>query len=302
VRRLRVATLAQGLSAIAYEHLRHGHADPLAAPALAQTWAGIRRKHGAAPNQKAPATTVGVRAMVEALPSGPPLRKLGHRSTIVAALLAGLLYSTIVEARPLKLQTTVESECFITAAHRLMVRTLLKNEVVQVSCKLADNTCEVLRMLKNRTVLNGFMMATQTRLSEIRGRTYVIDGGRDGTTYDVDLIRGAVTSYWTATDPNTKRNYTAHSPRRGSLRGSTRRELIVGRVGHRALIGLGFSGSTACPLVGRTDPGRGCTRCYLSVVLRKRGNLVRSAVERQILSPLSISIACEPVRLAVFDS
>jgi integrase len=54
-RGLAVSTLAVVLAAITFEHERAGHPQPRLHPAVAQTWAGIRRTKGTAPRRKAAA-------------------------------------------------------------------------------------------------------------------------------------------------------------------------------------------------------------------------------------------------------
>lgn len=92
--RCKVATLAVGLAAIAHEHARHGYSDPLADPEFDRTWTGIRRKHGAPPEQKLPATTNVVRAMVEALPRG--LLGVRDRALLTLGFAGGFRRSELV--------------------------------------------------------------------------------------------------------------------------------------------------------------------------------------------------------------
>jgi site-specific recombinase XerD len=89
-----VATIAVGISAIAHQHARHNHPDPLRHAAVDRTWSGIRRTHGTAPNQKAPATTNVVRAMVESLPNG--LLGMRDRALLTLGFAGGFRRSELV--------------------------------------------------------------------------------------------------------------------------------------------------------------------------------------------------------------
>lgn len=67
---LKTSTLQRRLSAISQAHQHAGQASPTADPIARATWAGIRRAHGTAQRQKAPAVVDQLRAMLEALPPG----------------------------------------------------------------------------------------------------------------------------------------------------------------------------------------------------------------------------------------
>lgn len=67
---LAVATLAQAKAVITRKHEDAGHTSPCASPLVKQAWAGIRRRLGAAPNQKQPIDAEQLRAIYAALPDG----------------------------------------------------------------------------------------------------------------------------------------------------------------------------------------------------------------------------------------
>ncbi|HEX5660828.1 MAG TPA: site-specific integrase [Polyangiales bacterium] len=67
---LALATLKQAQAAITYHHHETGHASPCATPLVKKAWQGIRRRLGAAQNQKHPLDADQIRAMYEVLPSG----------------------------------------------------------------------------------------------------------------------------------------------------------------------------------------------------------------------------------------
>ncbi len=81
----KTSTLARRLTAIAQAHTTAGHASPTTHPSVRQVVAGIRRAKGTAQHGKAAAVTREVRAMCEALPPTPALRR--QRDT--ALLLVG---------------------------------------------------------------------------------------------------------------------------------------------------------------------------------------------------------------------
>lgn len=66
-----VATIQRRLTSISVEHKAAGHDSPTKASVVTATWKGIRRTFGTAQNQKAPARTQEVRAMVATLGDGP---------------------------------------------------------------------------------------------------------------------------------------------------------------------------------------------------------------------------------------
>jgi integrase len=63
----RPSTLERALAGIAYAHRVRGCAWPKSAPAIANVMAGIRRRHGTAPAQKAPLNDTDIEAMVAVL-------------------------------------------------------------------------------------------------------------------------------------------------------------------------------------------------------------------------------------------
>src|SRR5581483_6511902 len=65
---LKAATLQKNLAAISVAHQTAGHTSPTGDSAVRIVMQGIRRSKGTAPQQKAPAVTSDVRAMVEMLP------------------------------------------------------------------------------------------------------------------------------------------------------------------------------------------------------------------------------------------
>lgn len=66
-----VATIQRRLTSISVAHKAAGHDSPTKASVVTATWKGIRRTFGTAQNQKAPARTQEVRAMVATLGDGP---------------------------------------------------------------------------------------------------------------------------------------------------------------------------------------------------------------------------------------
>lgn len=63
------STLGRRLVAISQAHKAAGHGSPTAAALVRETWKGIRREKGTAPQAKAPAVTADLRAMVATLPA-----------------------------------------------------------------------------------------------------------------------------------------------------------------------------------------------------------------------------------------
>jgi integrase len=66
---LKVSTLQRRVAAIAHFHRQAGQPLDTNDAAFRETWRGIRRTHGVAPEEKAPTVTEEVKAMVERLPA-----------------------------------------------------------------------------------------------------------------------------------------------------------------------------------------------------------------------------------------
>jgi integrase len=66
---LKVSTLQRRVAAIAHFHRQAGQPLDTNNDAFRETWRGIRRTHGVAPEEKAPTVTEEVKAMVERLPA-----------------------------------------------------------------------------------------------------------------------------------------------------------------------------------------------------------------------------------------
>src|SRR5579871_5649615 len=64
--RLKVGSLQRSLNAIAEAHRATGHVSPTRDALVRNTFKGIRRTHGTAPDQKAAALTSDIVAMIEA--------------------------------------------------------------------------------------------------------------------------------------------------------------------------------------------------------------------------------------------
>ena len=79
---LKVATLAQAQAAISQAHVIAGHKNPRTHRMVRETWKGIRRRLGVAPDQKHPVSARELRVMIEALPRG----LVGHRDRALLTL------------------------------------------------------------------------------------------------------------------------------------------------------------------------------------------------------------------------
>ncbi|HEY0417995.1 MAG TPA: integrase, partial [Acetobacteraceae bacterium] len=90
----KVATLQLWLTAISRAHQTAGHPLDTRHPVLRETWAGIRRVHGAAQVQKAPAVTEDIRRMVAGLPATPIGRR--DRALLLVGFAAALRRSELV--------------------------------------------------------------------------------------------------------------------------------------------------------------------------------------------------------------
>ena len=66
----KASTIRRRLASISRAHQAAGYASPIQAAAVRETWRGIARKKGTAPQGKAPILVETLRAMVAALPSG----------------------------------------------------------------------------------------------------------------------------------------------------------------------------------------------------------------------------------------
>jgi len=78
----KVATIALALAAISQAHIVAGYKSPRTHRLVTETWKGIRRRLGVAPDQKQPVSIRDVRAMIETLPRGT----LGHRDCALLAI------------------------------------------------------------------------------------------------------------------------------------------------------------------------------------------------------------------------
>lgn len=92
----KVSTLRVRLVAIAEAHRLHGHVLDTRHPAIRDVWAGIRRACGAAPTQKAPATSEIVRDLVRAAGQGTGLRVLRDRALVLVGFAGALRRSELV--------------------------------------------------------------------------------------------------------------------------------------------------------------------------------------------------------------
>ena len=91
---LAVATIAQGLAAISQAHQMAGHKSPRTAPVVRETWKGVRRRLGVAPDQKQPISAKDIRRMIDELPSG--LLGLRDRALITLGFAGGFRRSELV--------------------------------------------------------------------------------------------------------------------------------------------------------------------------------------------------------------
>lgn len=90
----RPATLGVSLSALAQAHEQAGHASPLAAALVKETWKGIRRRLGVAPNKKEPLSAAELRRMMEVLPAG--LLGLRDRALLLLGFAGGFRRAELV--------------------------------------------------------------------------------------------------------------------------------------------------------------------------------------------------------------
>jgi len=90
------STLARRLTSIAQAHTTAGHESPTAHPSVRQVVAGIRRAKGTAQEGKAAAVTREVRAMCEALPPAPVLRRRRDAALLLVGFAGAFRRSELV--------------------------------------------------------------------------------------------------------------------------------------------------------------------------------------------------------------
>ena len=90
----KVATLALALTAISQAHQIAGHASPCRNALVRETWKGVRRRLGVAPNQKHPICAKDIRRMIDVLPPG--LAGLRDRVLITLGFAGGFRRSELV--------------------------------------------------------------------------------------------------------------------------------------------------------------------------------------------------------------
>jgi integrase len=90
------STLARRLTAIAQAHKTAGYESPTTHPSVRQVVAGIRRAKGTAQEGKAAAVTREVRAMCEALPSVPALRRQRDAALLLVGFAGAFRRSELV--------------------------------------------------------------------------------------------------------------------------------------------------------------------------------------------------------------
>ncbi len=90
------STLARRLTAIAQAHKTAGHESPTAHPSVRQVVAGIRRVKGTTQEGKAAAVTREVRAMCEALPLTPALRRRRDAALLLVGFAGAFRRSELV--------------------------------------------------------------------------------------------------------------------------------------------------------------------------------------------------------------
>ena len=90
----RVATLAQALSAISQAHQVAGHRSPRSDRLVRETWKGIRRRLGVAPDQKHPLSAKDLRRIIDELPAG--LLGLRDRALLTLGFAGGFRRSELV--------------------------------------------------------------------------------------------------------------------------------------------------------------------------------------------------------------
>jgi Site-specific recombinase XerD len=101
------STLSRRAAAIRYAHALAGHEPPTAAEAVKATMRGIRRTHGTAPVQKAPATAARIAEMVAAIPTDT-LRGLRDRALLLLGFAGAFRRSELVALRVEDLAETPE--------------------------------------------------------------------------------------------------------------------------------------------------------------------------------------------------
>jgi integrase len=92
----KVSTLRVRLVAIAEAHRLRGHVLDTRHPAIRDVWAGIRRACGAAPTQKAPATSEIVRDLVRVAGQGSGVRAMRDRALMLVGFAGALRRSELV--------------------------------------------------------------------------------------------------------------------------------------------------------------------------------------------------------------
>jgi len=104
----KASTLARRLTTIAQAHKTAGHESPTAHPSVRQVVAGIRRAKGTAQEGKAAAVTREVRAMCEALPSVPALRRRRDAALLLVGFAGAFRRSELVALDVADVTWTVE--------------------------------------------------------------------------------------------------------------------------------------------------------------------------------------------------
>jgi len=102
------STLARRLTAIAQAHKTAGHESPTAHPSVRQVVAGIRRAKGTAQEGKAAAVTREVRAMCEALPPAPALRRRRDAALLLVGFAGAFRRSELVALDIADVRWTIE--------------------------------------------------------------------------------------------------------------------------------------------------------------------------------------------------
>lgn len=91
---LKASTIVRRCAAIRYFHRSGGHEPPTNAEGVKAVLRGIRRKIGAAPNRKAPATAEAIAAMIDELPE--TLAGIRDRALLLVGFAAALRRSELV--------------------------------------------------------------------------------------------------------------------------------------------------------------------------------------------------------------
>jgi len=102
------STLARRLTAIAQAHKTAGHESPTAHPSVRQVVAGIRRAKGTAQEGKAAAVTREVRAMCEALPADPAMRRRRDAALLLVGFAGAFRRSELVALDVADVRWTLE--------------------------------------------------------------------------------------------------------------------------------------------------------------------------------------------------